>query len=83
MLHEALKCDVGEPKYLDPATFFIKAKEFGTLFVQTTFEEDVTPYIHSKSHPDHYCHLPNVLRVRRLVSKFIWMKGEIMKGDGL
>ncbi|XP_066279013.1 uncharacterized protein [Branchiostoma lanceolatum] len=47
VLATALKAKPGAPGHLDPATFLSEGRKWGTFYRRATFDESVTPYIHT------------------------------------
>ena len=46
---QALQVQENDPDYLEPQCFKTYVREWGKLFLEMYYDDDITPYIHSKS----------------------------------
>ena len=45
----ALQVQENDPEYLKPQSFETYVREWGKLFLEMFYDDDITPYIHSTS----------------------------------
>ena len=43
----ALQVQENDPEYLKPQSFKTRVREWGKLFLEMFYDDDITPYIHS------------------------------------
>lgn len=53
----ALQVSQDHPDYLEPPKFKRFVREWGKLFLEMYFDDDITPYIHSKLKIDNFSYM--------------------------